>query len=108
MAVIIKDKLPIRPVFDYILVKPLTSDTETPSGLIIPDMIDKTTEYGEIVALGTGRMIGNGQIDPLTNHFKVGDVILHSKFGLTAIDDGNYLLMTAKDVKGVRVEHGEE
>ena len=83
----------IKPLSDRVLVKPLTESETTKAGIIIPDTVEKEKpEKGEIIAIGPGKMLDNGQRAPLT--VKVGDKVVFKKYGPDEIKvDGKELLI---------------
>ena len=64
-----KDTLNITPLGDKVLVKPLTEDemgTRSPSGIIIPDTVDREkTDRGTVIAVGEGGYNNNGDLIPM-------------------------------------------
>ncbi len=87
-------KLKIQPVGGNILVKPLSSDQITSSGIVLPDTVDKEKpQKGEVIAIGTQRLSTSGQKIDFT--VKVGDVVLFKKYSPDEIEmDGeDYLIM---------------
>jgi chaperonin GroES len=73
--------LPIRPLNDRIIVKPLSADEmgmRTPSGIIIPDTAKEKPEQGKVIAVGPGKMEKGMRTPP---DVRVGDRVLFSKYG---------------------------
>lgn len=95
----------INPLFDHILVEPIEIENVTAGGIYLTDMTPKKTQWGVVVALGQGRVIGS-EVHPFEPLINVGDRILFSKYGFTEVtsDGKDYLLISARDVKAV--EHG--
>jgi chaperonin GroES len=91
----------LRPLHDRVIVKRLDQETKTASGLIIPDAAAEKPDQGEILAIGNGKILENGNIRPLD--VKVGDRILFGKYsGQTVKVDGNELLvMREEDIMAV-------
>ena len=96
----------VQPLSDRVLVKPLTESETTKSGIIIPDTVEKEKpEKGEIIAVGPGKMLDNGQRAPMT--VKIGDkVIFKNSYGTKEIPkdivDGKELyLIEESDVLAV-------
>ncbi len=69
----------IKPIGDKVVVKQVEAEEKTSSGLYLPDSAKKKPQEGEVVAVGTGRVLENGQRNALT--VKVGDKVLFSKYG---------------------------
>lgn len=79
----------IRPLGDKVVVKVLEADEKTAGGIILPDSAKKKPTEGEVVAIGNGRVLDNGDHAPLT--VQVGDRVLFSKYG------GNEVTLDGKD-----------
>jgi len=88
-----------KPLYSYVVVKPLDNETVTQSGIVIPDTVNKEKpERGEVVAVGSGRLLDNGQITPLT--VKVGDKVMFRKYSPDEIKvaDVEYLVIKEEDI----------
>ena len=73
----------IKPLGERVLVKVLASEEVTASGLVIPDTAKEKPQEGEIVAVGPGRMLENGERAAL--EVQVGDRVIYSKYSGTEI-----------------------
>lgn len=92
----------IRPLHDRVLVKRLDpGDTKSPGGIIIPDTAKEKPQEGEVIAVGPGKRLDNGEVRPL--NVKAGDRILFGKYSGTEvkIDEEDYLIMREDDILGV-------
>ncbi len=91
----------IRPLQDRILVKRLTNEEKTKGGIIIPDSAKEKPQEGEVIAVGNGKILENGQKHPLD--VKAGDRILFSKYAGSEIkiDGEEYTIMREDDVLGI-------
>ena len=89
-------KVNIKPLADRVLIEPLPAETQTASGLFIPDSAQEKQHKGTVVAVGTGK-----KDDPLT--VKVGDQVLYGKYSGSEITlDGNdYLMMREEDIMAI-------
>jgi chaperonin GroES len=68
-----------KPLNDHILVKPIRSDEVSKAGIILPDTVDQEKpEKGEVVAIGEGKLLDNGQRAPIS--VKVGDKVIFKKY----------------------------
>ncbi len=87
----------IRPLYDRVVVKPAEeAEEKTPSGIIIPDTAKEKPSEGEVVAVGEGRLLENGEIAPLK--VKVGDKVIYSKYaGNEFVVDGEELIVLRED-----------
>jgi len=86
---------------DRVIVKRLEEELKTASGIIIPDNAAEKPDQGEIMAVGTGKVLDDGKVRPL--EVKVGDRVLFGKYsGQTVKVDGKELLvMREEDIMGV-------
>jgi chaperonin GroES len=91
----------IRPLHDRVIVKRLEEERKTASGIVIPDTAAEKPDQGEIVAIGKGRVLEDGNLRPLD--VKVGDRVLFGKYsGQTVKVHGDELLvMREEDIMGV-------
>ncbi|KAI3592083.1 Heat shock protein 10 kDa family chaperone GroES (plasmid) [Cupriavidus sp. U2] len=91
----------IRPLYDRVIVKRIEQQRTTASGIVIPDNAAEKPEQGEVVAVGTGRLLQDGTQRAL--QLKVGDQVIFGKYaGQTVKVDGEELLvMREEDVMGV-------
>lgn len=80
----------IKPLGDRVLVEPLISESKTPGGIIIPDTAKEKPQEGKVVAVGSGKMVGEKRI-PL--EVKIGNKVLFSKYG------GDEIKVEGKELK---------
>jgi chaperonin GroES len=73
----------IRPLNDRILVKRLAAEDKSPGGIIIPDNAKEKPIEGEVVAVGSGKLLEDGRRQPLD--VKVGDRVLFGKYSGTEV-----------------------
>jgi Co-chaperonin GroES (HSP10) len=91
----------IRPLHDRVIVKRLEEERKTASGIVIPDSAAEKPDQGEIIAVGNGKVMDNGEVRKL--EVKVGDKVLFGKYaGQTVKVEGEELLvMREEDIMGV-------
>lgn len=91
----------IRPLQDRILVKRLEEQEDENGGIIIPDTAKEKPQEGEVMAVGSGRVLDDGKKQPV--EVKVGDKVLFSKYAGTEvkIDDEDMLMMREDDILGI-------
>lgn len=92
----------LRPLGDRVIVKPVAKEEMTKTGIILPDTADKERpEQGEIIAVGPGRFLDNGQRAPMS--LKVGDKIVFKKYSPdeVKVEDDEYLVISESDVMAV-------
>ncbi len=86
----------VRPLRDRVIVKRIKEEEKTKGGIIIPDTAKEKPIEGEVVAVGDGRVLDNGQKIPL--EVKEGDRILFGKYAGTEIKiEGEELLIMRED-----------
>lgn len=85
----------VRPLADRVLVKTVT-ETETASGIVIPDTVDKERpEKGEVIAVGPGKLMKDGSRSQM--EVKVGDTVVFKKYGPDEVKDGNEKLLVIEE-----------
>lgn len=91
----------IRPLGERVVVRPLPSEEVTKGGIVLPDTAKEKPQEGEVVAVGSGRLLDNGT--RVSIDLKVGDKILFSKYAgnEVKIQDVEYLIMRESDILGV-------
>ena len=91
----------IRPLGDRVVVKPLAQEEKTKSGIVLPDTAKEKPQQGEILAVGSGKILENGQKIPL--EVKVGDKVIYSKYAGTEIkiDGEEVLILSERDIHAI-------
>lgn len=91
----------IRPLHDRVIIKRVEAERTTASGIVIPDSAGEKPDQGEILAVGTGKILTDGSVRPL--EVKVGDKVLFGKYaGQSVKVDGQELLVVREeDIIGV-------
>jgi len=92
---------PIRPLHDRVLVTRLEENKTSPGGIVIPDAAKEKPIKGEVLAVGKGKPLDNGEARPLG--VKIGDKVLFGKYSGTEvkIDGVDYLVLREDDIIGV-------
>jgi chaperonin GroES len=90
-----------RPLHDRVVVRRITPDDKTASGIIIPDTVKEKPAEGEILAVGPGKRNEAGHIVKL--QVATGDHVLFGKWSGSEvkIDGENLLIMNESDLLGV-------
>ncbi|MDF1693546.1 MAG: co-chaperone GroES [Zhongshania sp.] len=88
----------IKPLYDRVLVKRLAAETKSKGGIVIPDKSAEKPTQGEVVAVGAGAILENGQQRPLA--VKVGDRILFGQYAGSEvkIDGETYLIIKENEI----------
>ncbi len=91
----------LTPLEDKIIVKQAEAQTQTASGLYIPDNAKEKPQQGEVLAVGPGRRDDKGERIPMD--VKVGDMVLYSKYGGTEVhyEGEDYLIVGARDILAI-------
>ena len=91
----------IRPLHDRVVVRRLEEERTTAGGIVIPDSAAEKPMRGEIVAIGLGKVLDNGDVRALA--VKVGDVILFGKYFGTEIklNGQELVVMREDDIMGI-------
>ncbi len=91
----------VRPLSDRILVERLEGETQTKGGLFIPDSAKEKPQEGRVIAVGTGKVLDNGEIAAL--QVKEGDRVLFGKYSGTEIklDGEERLIIREDDILGI-------
>ena len=91
----------IRPLYDRIVTKRIDEQETIRGGIIIPDSAKEKPQEAEVVAVGHGKRLENGELVPLD--VKVGDRILFGKYSGNEIrlDSEEYIIMREEDVLGI-------
>jgi chaperonin GroES len=86
---------------DRIIVRRIEEEEKTKGGIIIPDSAKEKPMEGEVIAVGTGKILENGTKHPL--EVKAGDRVLFSKYAGTEIkiDEIEHLIMREDDILGI-------
>ena len=91
----------VRPLQDRVLVRRLQEEEKTKGGIIIPDTAKEKPIEGEVVAVGNGKALEGGKLQPLS--VKAGDRILFGKYSGTEIkvDGVEHLILREDEILGV-------
>lgn len=92
----------LKPLDDRIVVKPNEAETQTASGLVIPDTAKEKPQQGVVLAVGPGkRAETSGELIPVG--IEVGQTVLYSKYGGTEVTAGgeDVLVLNARDVLAI-------
>ena len=89
---------PIQPLFNYVLIRPLTAEKTTASGIVLPDTVKEKPQAGEVMAVGTGERNPEGKVLPMT--VKVGQKVLYKKWGgnEVKVENEEWILIEEKDI----------
>ena len=91
----------IRPLHDRILIKRIEEEEVRRSGIIIPDTAKEKPQEGKVIAVGSGKLLENGQ--RVAVDVKAGDKVLFGKYSGSEvkIEDEEYLILKEEDILGI-------
>ena len=94
----------LKPLGDRVVVKPMSREEVTKSGIVLPDTAKEKPQEGTVVAVGGGRVLDNGQ--RLAVELKEGDRVLFAKYAGTEFkrNEEELLMLSEKDILAVVVE----
>ena len=95
------ESVPLRPLADRVVVKPLSRETVTKSGIVLPDTAKEKPQEGESLAVGPGKILDNGKRTAL--EVSVGQRVLFAKYAGTEVKVGDeeYLILRESDIMGI-------
>jgi len=92
----------IQPLGDRVVVKPLEAENKTKGGIVLPDTAKEKPQEGKVVAVGKGKVLDNGTLQPL--EVKVGDKVLYGKYSgneISTKDGEELLIMREEDILAI-------
>ncbi len=92
----------LQPLGDHIVVKPGEAEQVTASGLVLPDTAQKKPREGKVLAVGSGKLLENGQRAPM--EVSVGDVVVYAQYGGTEVrvEGEDYVILDEGSVLAVK------
>ena len=86
----------IRPLHDRVVIKRMEQETTSAGGIVLPDSAAEKPAQGEVVAVGNGKIMENGDVRPLD--VKAGDKVLFGKYSGNEVKvDGEDLIVMRED-----------
>jgi chaperonin GroES len=91
----------IRPLHDRVVIRRREEERTSAGGILIPDSATEKPIQGEVLAVGKGKILDNGDVRPLD--VKVGDRVLFGKYSGTEvkISGEEVVVMREDDIMGV-------
>ncbi|SDT96217.1 co-chaperone GroES [Halopseudomonas salegens] len=92
----------IRPLHDRVVVRRSEEETKTAGGIVLPGSAAEKPNTGEVIAVGTGRLLDNGDVRPLA--IKEGDKVVFGPYSGSStikIDGEELLIMSESEIYGV-------
>jgi chaperonin GroES len=90
----------IKPIGDRVVIKVVEREEKTASGLFLPDTAKEKPQEGEIIAVGTGKLVGDKVVALDVN---TGDRVIYSKYAGTEVkyDGVEYLILREADILAI-------
>ena len=86
----------LRPLHDRVIIKRLEEERLSAGGIVIPDSATEKPTRGKVIAVGTGRILEDGNVRPMS--LKEGDTVLFGKYAGQEIKiDGEELVFLKED-----------
>jgi chaperonin GroES len=91
----------IRPLHDRVIIKRLEAETTSAGGIVLTGASAEKSTRGEVVAVGNGRVLDNGDVKPLD--VKVGDKVLFGNYveRTEKIEGQEYVITKEDNILGV-------
>ena len=91
----------IRPLHDRVVIRRTEEERTSPGGIVIPDAAAEKPIKGEVIAVGNGKLLDNGEVRPLD--LKTGDNVLFGKYSGTEVkvEGEEVVVMREDDVMAV-------
>ena len=90
-----------RPLHDRVVVRRKEEEEKTAGGIVLPGNAKEKPSQGEVIAVGNGRILENGETRSLA--VKVGDTVVFGQYAgnTVKIDGEELLIMSESDIYGV-------
>ena len=91
----------VKPLEDRILIKPIEAETQTASGIFLPESATEKPMQGQVIATGPGKLLENGErAEPSV---KTGDVVVYGKYSGTEIEikGDSHLIVRESELLGL-------
>lgn len=91
----------IRPLHDRVVVRRLEEEAKTAGGIVLPDSAAEKPSQGEVLAVGPGKALDNGEIRP--TGVKAGDKVVFGQYGgsTVKVDGEELLILSETEIFGV-------
>lgn len=92
----------IRPLHDRVVVRRKEEEAKSAGGIVLPGSAQEKPSQGEVLAVGTGRVLQSGDVQPLD--VKVGDTVVFGKYSgsnTVEVDGEELLILNESEIYGV-------
>jgi chaperonin GroES len=101
-AILEKMSMKIRPLHDRVVVRRKEEEEKTAGGIVLPGSAKEKPNQGEVIAVGNGRVLDNGEVRPLD--VKIGDVVVFGKYAgsdTIEVEGEELVILSENDIKAV-------
>ena len=101
MATKTKSKINVKPLHDKILVERDEAETQTASGIYLPESSKEKPIHGTVVAVGPGKRLENGTRAQMS--VSKGDTVVYSQYAGTEVEvkGVEHLILRESELLGV-------
>ena len=85
----------IRPLHDRVVLRRMEEERTSPGGIVIPDNATEKPSKGEVIAVGKGKVLDNGEVRPMD--VKKGDTVLFGKYSGSEVKHDNEELVVLRE-----------
>ena len=91
----------LKPLGDRVVIKVLAQEEKLASGIVLPGNAKEKPQEGEVVAVGSGKILDNGQ--KIALEVSVGDRVIYSKYAGSEVKNcgEDYLILSEKDILAI-------
>jgi len=92
----------IRPLHDRVVVRRQEEEQQTAGGILLPGSAQEKPNQGEVIAVGSGRILDSGETRPVD--VKVGDVVVFGKYAgsdTIEVNGEELVILSESDIKAV-------
>jgi len=90
-----------KPLGERVVLKLVEAEEKTKGGIVLPDTAKEKPQKGEVVAVGSGKVMENGKKAPI--EVKAGDKVFFSRYSGTEVKDGEekFLIVNERDILAI-------
>ncbi|NHO65124.1 co-chaperone GroES [Aestuariicella hydrocarbonica] len=92
----------IRPLHDRVVVRRKEEEATSAGGIVLPGSAQEKPNQGEVIAVGNGRVLDNGEVRPVD--VKVGDTVVFGKYAgsdTIEVNGEDLVILSESDIKAV-------
>jgi chaperonin GroES len=92
----------IRPLHDRVVVRRQEEEATSSGGIVLPGSAKEKPNQGEVLAVGIGRVLDNGDLRPVD--VKIGDVVVFGKYAgsdTIEVEGEELVILSESDIKAI-------